>query len=148
VADPVGVEVEGRDADGTGVTPARTGVDDADGDGLGAVDADADAVGVGVAALDAWVVAVGEGDTTAAAHSGRVMVFESSVTAPVRANKRPCTVTPVFAVTDVWASTEPISVDPVPRVAELPTCQKTWHGFAPPSKSTELADAVISVLPA
>jgi len=34
---------------------------------------------------------------------------------------------------------------PVLKVAELPTCQTTWHGSAPLSRSTRLFDAVITV---
>lgn len=45
------------------------------------------------------------------------------------------------------ASTVPTKVLPVPSVAELPTCQKTWHAWAPLSITTELADAVVSVDP-
>ena len=39
----------------------------------------------------------------------------------------------------------PTKTEPVPSVAELPTCQKTLHGWAPLMRFTWLADAVISV---
>lgn len=44
--------------------------------------------------------------------------------------------------------TVPTNVVVVPSVAELPTCQKTLHGFAPPMRFTVLLGAVISVEPA
>ena len=55
------------------------------------------------------------------------MVFESRVTAPFSANSLPFTVAPVFAVMEMLAMTVPTKWVPVPRVAELPTCQKTLH---------------------
>jgi hypothetical protein len=42
----------------------------------------------------------------------------------------------------------PLKVVPIPRVAELPTCQKTLEACAPPMRFTLLLlAAVISVLP-
>ena len=41
----------------------------------------------------------------------------------------------------------PLKEEPVPRVAELPTCQKTLQAWAPPMRFTTLPDAVISVEP-
>ena len=70
-------------------------------------------------------VGVGVG---AAAQIGLVMVFVSSVTAPLRARARPCMVAPVVRVMLVSAMIVPTNVEPVPIVAELPTCQKTLHG--------------------
>jgi len=75
-----------------------------------------------------------------------VMTFVSSVTAPLRANSRPWTVVPVRAEIDSRASTVPTNVVFVPRVAELPTCQKTLHAWAPLINATVLFDAVIRVL--
>jgi hypothetical protein len=49
----------------------------------------------------------------------------SSVTAPTRARSLPSTVAPVVAVIDIRARMFPLNVVVVPRVAELPTCQKT-----------------------
>jgi len=83
-----------------------------------------------------------------AAHLERVMVLVSSVTAPFRASSLPWIVAPVWAVIDVKARTVPTKVEPVPRVAELPTCQKTLHACAPPIRATVLFVPVISVLAA
>ena len=58
-------------------------------------------------------------------------VSSSSVTAPLRANARPCTVTFVVTLIEVRAKMLPTKLEPVPRVAELPTCQKTLHSCAP-----------------
>ncbi len=46
---------------------------------------------------------------------------------------------------DVEASTVPIRAEPVPRVAELLTCQKTLQARPPLRTMTELLDAVTSV---
>jgi hypothetical protein len=80
-----------------------------------------------------------------ARHTGLVTVFESRVTAPLRASKRPWTVAFVFAVIDVKARMVPMKVEPTPRVAELPTCQKTLQGWAPLMSTTLLLGAVMSV---
>src|SRR5580704_12868751 len=56
-------------------------------------------------------------------HAGLVMVSVSRVTAPLRARRRPLMVVPVVTVIDVSARMVPRNVDPVPSVAELPTCQ-------------------------
>ena len=79
---------------------------------------------------------------------GRETRFESSVVAPLRANKRPCTRAPVFAVIDESASIEPTKFEPTPSVAELPTFQKTLHACAPLRSATLLLVAVMSVEPA
>ncbi len=71
-----------------------------------------------------------------------------SVTAPLRASARPYTVTPSFIEIDVSARMEPTKVEPVPSVAELPTCQKTLHGCAPLTRFTLLPEAVVSDEPA
>jgi hypothetical protein len=76
-----------------------------------------------------------------------VMLLSSSVTAPLRANTRPMMSAPVFIVIEVSARMFPTKLVVVPRVAELPTCQKTLQAFAPLISSTWLADAVVSVLP-
>jgi hypothetical protein len=54
---------------------------------------------------------------------GLVMVLVSKVTAPFRASARPSTVAPVVSVIEVNARMFPRNVEPVPSVAELPTCQ-------------------------
>ena len=74
-----------------------------------------------------------------------LIVLVSRATAPFWVSNRPVMFAPVFAVTDVRARTVPTNVDPLPRVAELPTFQKTLHWLAPPVNSTRLADAVMRV---
>jgi hypothetical protein len=86
--------------------------------------------------------------TTAAAQAGTVMTLSSRVTAPFRAKTRPLTSAPVLSVMDVSASNEPLNWLVVPSVAELPTCQKTWHACAPFSSTTRLPVAATNVEPA
>src|ERR1051326_7583184 len=62
-------------------------------------------------------------NVAAAADVGIVIVFESNVTAPVRANIRPSTLTPVVTVMEAKAMMVPLNTEPVPKVAELPTWQ-------------------------
>ncbi len=81
-----------------------------------------------------------------AAQFGFEMVLWSRVTAPLRASRRPRTVALVWALIEVRARIVPTKVEFVPRVAELPTCQKTLHAAAPFSRATTLLVAVISVL--
>ena len=73
------------------------------------------------------------------------MVVVSRVTAPLRASRRPETEVPVCAVMEVSANRSPTKLLSVPRVAEEPTCQTTWHGSAPLMSSTRLPEAVINV---
>src|SRR4051812_45397521 len=68
----------------------------------------------------------------AAAELGTVIVWESRVTAPFRANSLPSTVAPVVAVIEVKARMVPFMTEVVTRVAELPTCQKMLAALAPP----------------
>src|ERR1044072_5757062 len=70
-------------------------------------------------------------NVAAAADVGIVMVLESNVTAAVRANRRPSTVAPVVTVIEAKARMFPLNTEPVPNVAELPTCQKTFAAWAP-----------------
>lgn len=77
---------------------------------------------------------------------GRIILLLSNVTPPLRAKSRPLTVAPVAALTEVSAITVPTNADPVSRVAELATCQKTLHSDAPPVSSTLLPEPVINVL--
>ncbi len=79
------------------------------------------------------------------AQVGVVKVSLSNVTAPLRARARPWTVTPLVTVIEVRARMLPAKTEPVPSVAELPTCQKTLHSWAPLISVTVLPDAVISV---
>ncbi len=52
---------------------------------------------------------------------------------------------PVVTEIEVKAMIVPTKLELVPNVAELPTCQKTLHDWAPLIKTTWLADAVIRV---
>jgi hypothetical protein len=54
---------------------------------------------------------------------------------------------PVVAVMLVSARMLPMNVEPVPTVAELPTCQYTLHELAPFVMRTEESLAVVSALP-
>lgn len=94
------------------------------------------------------VVTVGVVVVTGGAQVGMVTVFVSRVTAPLIANRRPSTVASVVAVMSVSANRFPRNSELVPRVAELPTCQKTLHACVPLINATVLDDDVISVDPA
>jgi hypothetical protein len=76
---------------------------------------------------------------------GTVMVSSSRVTAPLRASARPVMVSPVCTVMEVRARILPWKAEPVPMVAELPTCQKTLQAWAPLVRTTELPESVRSV---
>ena len=91
------------------------------------------------------VVVVGGGATV---QDGTDTVFVSIVTAPVRAKARPRMDVPVVRVIDASAKIVPRKVVPVPRVAELPTFQKTLQDCAPPMRATLLFVAVVNVDPA
>src|SRR5437667_167922 len=82
-----------------------------------------------------------------AAGIGNLISLESRVTAAVRANSRPSTVAPVVTVMEAKARMFPLNTEPVPKVAELPTCQKTLAALAPPLKITWRPDVVVSVEP-
>src|SRR5438552_6653078 len=73
------------------------------------------------------------------------MILESRVTAPVRANSRPSTAAPVVTVMEANARMLPLNTEPVPRVAELPTCQNTLAALAPPLRITWRAEVVVRV---
>src|SRR5438445_7057867 len=77
--------------------------------------------------------------------AGIVMPLESRLTAAVRANSRPSTVAPVVTVMEAKAKMFPLNTEPVPRVAELPTCQKTLAALAPPLRMTWRAEVVVRV---
>jgi hypothetical protein len=87
------------------------------------------------------------GELTVAAHEFTDTVFESRVTAPFSAIALPDEVVLVSSVTLVRAITVPMKLVPVPRVAELPTFQKTSHLCAPLMSDTEELLAVVRVLP-
>ena len=80
-----------------------------------------------------------------AAHRDRVTVSLINVTAPLRARSLPFTVAPSFTEIDVKARMLPWNAVLVPSVAELPTCQKTLHAWAPLTRLTLLSVAVMSV---
>ena len=75
------------------------------------------------------------------------MVLASRVTAPVRAKSRPSTVAPVVTVIEAEARMFPLNTEPVPRVAELPTCHTTLDALAPPLKTTWRPTVVVRVEP-
>ena len=103
---------------GAGVT-TMTGVD------VG-VDAGVDTT---TTAVDVAVgVGAGAGGVT---QTALVIVLESKVTAPFRANTPPVTFAPVLSVIELNARIFPFKVEFTPRVAELPTCQKILHDCAP-----------------
>src|SRR5450830_1392618 len=83
-----------------------------------------------------------------AAHVGRVMVFVSRVTVPLRASARPSRVAVVARVMDVSAMMVPRKVTPVPSDAELPTCQNTLQAWAPLVRVTTLPFPTIRSEPA
>ncbi len=80
--------------------------------------------------------------------AGATMKALSMVTAPWRARARPSRVVPVFRVMEVRAMMVPSKAELVPRVAELPTCQKMLQGSAPLMREIELPGAVTRVEPA
>ena len=82
----------------------------------------------------------------APAQSARLIVSWIRVTLPVPA-RRALTVTLSPRVIEADARMLPTNTESLPNVALLPTCQKTWHGWAPLMKLTWLADAVVSVEP-
>src|ERR1041385_7986810 len=81
----------------------------------------------------------------AAAELGIVIELESRVTAAVRANSRPSTVAPVVTVMEANARMFPLNTEPVPNVAELPTCQKMLAARAPPLRITWRPMVVVRV---
>ena len=91
------------------------------------------------------VVAVGVGVGVVVKQLGAVIVSSSRVTAPFRASARPATVSPVCTEIDVRARMLPVKAEPVPSVAELPTCQNTLQAWAPPVRTTLLAESVTRV---
>ena len=68
------------------------------------------------------------------------------VTAPVLANPLPSSVAPVLKVIDCMAITVPLKTEVVPKVAELPTCQKILEANAPPLRITLRPDVVVRVV--
>jgi hypothetical protein len=78
-----------------------------------------------------------------------VIVFVSRVTAPLRARALPSRMLArVVRVMLVSARMLPWNAVSVPSVAELPTCQKTLHAWAPFVRLTEDVGSTVRVLPA
>jgi len=78
------------------------------------------------------------------------MLFVSIVTAPVSATTRPDTLTLAVTVMLTVARMVPANEVPVPSVAEVPTCQKTFdppHSVPASSTTTAESLAVVSVVP-
>jgi hypothetical protein len=75
------------------------------------------------------------------------MLLASIVTAPVLANALPFMRAPVTRVMLADARILPANAVPEPRVAELPTCQKTLDCRPPLTMITDEPLAVVSVLP-
>ncbi len=73
------------------------------------------------------------------------MTSLSNVTAPFRASALPSKFTPVVIVIDVSAMMFPLNTEFVPRVAELPTCQKTLQALAPLARTIWLPLPVVRV---
>ena len=73
------------------------------------------------------------------------MTSVSNVTAPFRASALPSRFTPVVIVMEVSARIFPLNTEFVPRVAELPTCQKTLQALAPLARIILLPLPVVSV---
>ena len=72
------------------------------------------------------------------------MVLPAIVTAPVLANAFPLSVAPESKVMDCKAIIVPQKTEVVPKVAELPTCQKMFDARAPPLRITLRPDVVVS----
>ena len=97
------------------------------------------------------ITVVGSGTATTSA-GGAVMVLLSNVIAPFSASNRPSkSVAPVSAVIDARAKIFPSKAVVVPRVTELPICQKVLMPGVEELPSlivtTELPDAVVRVEP-
>jgi hypothetical protein len=71
----------------------------------------------------------------------------SSVTDPLKANTPPFESAAVSTVTETAARMAPVKLLPVPRVAEVPTCQYTLQANAPPVSTTLEPAAVTKELP-
>src|SRR5688572_15422823 len=73
------------------------------------------------------------------------MVLPAIVTPPVLANALPSSLAPVLSVIDCIAITVPFITEVVPKVADVPTCQKMLDANAPPLKKTLRPDVVVNV---
>lgn len=109
---------------------------------IGVADGATEAAGVAVAVAAGAGVVVGPGTGW---HELDMKVSVSRMTAPFRAKVLPSMVTPVVTVMEVRARIVPTNREPVPKVAELVTCQKTLHALAPLMSLTELVEPVVRV---
>ncbi len=73
------------------------------------------------------------------------MVFPAIVMAPVLAKALPLRDAPVLKVIDCIAITVPWNTEVVPKVAEVPTCQKILDANAPPLRITFRPEVVVNV---
>jgi hypothetical protein len=80
-----------------------------------------------------------------AEHEALVIALVSSVTAPTRASALPFSEAPVVSEMDWSAITVPAKAEFVPKVADVPTCQKTLQACAPPISTTLRPDVVVRV---
>ncbi|KAF4621643.1 hypothetical protein G7Y89_g14507 [Cudoniella acicularis] len=74
-------------------------------------------------------------------------VFVSIVRVPPRANKPPLLLAPPSAVTETCARIVPANAMLIPKVADVPTCQKTLQGKPPPESITAEPTEVTKVEP-
>ena len=81
-----------------------------------------------------------------AAGIGRLPPAPLNVTAPTWASALPSSVELAFIVIDEYAIMVPMKTEDVPRVAELPTCQKMFLACAPPVRMTLRPTPTVSVL--
>lgn len=144
----VGVKRLGVGVKGFGVGVKRLGV------GVNELGVGVKGLGVGVngSGVDVSVAigvnGVGVGVFVGAARvQSEEMLLASIVTAPFCAKALPKRLALVFRVILVRARMLPINAVPVPRVAELPICQKTLQSEAPLIKRTVALLAVVIVLP-
>ena len=138
----VGVAVSAGVEVGVGVA-VSVGVEVAVSIGVGV----AVSVGVGVVVSVGVGEAVGEAVAADAAQPAEPTLFVSIVTAPLRAKALPDTFAPVVRLMLSRPRTLPTNSVPVPRVAELPTCQNTLQSPPPLITTTDELLAVVSVVP-
>jgi hypothetical protein len=79
----------------------------------------------------------------AAGHVSTLTVLSSRVTVAPNAKTPPLDTASVLSVTEAAARIFPWNTLPVPKVAELPTCQNTLHANPPPVSRTLDPDAVV-----
>lgn len=72
------------------------------------------------------------------------MVLPDMVIAPLRASALPVNEAPVLKEIDCIAITVPLKEEVVPKVAELPTCQKILDAKAPPARITLRPEVTVS----